>query len=232
MRELFVQNQGVEVHVLLNEVYGSNAILYVPGMFGTAEHCLSEFDALPNVPSIALSIRGRGKSTKITESLDIHEQASDIIAVMDAVTDYDNFIVCGHSFGNLLSVLAAERRPSQVKGLILIDKGLYQSKIQQSWLNYVMSNPPKTSTIEIAHCIFRKSVDTNLWQIFQDLAIPTLVVKGEKPDSHLSEDDWNRFNDFSFAEGLRLKNSGHFPEGEDYNLFISRIRDFRSNLLA
>lgn len=63
MTERFVSNNGIQIHTLNSESSSQFRIVFVPGMFGIADHWREEFKSLSDYSLTAMSVRGRGKST-------------------------------------------------------------------------------------------------------------------------------------------------------------------------
>jgi len=75
---------------------------------------------LDAVDTVAIDLRGRGQSDQPRSGYAIGDHAADVIAVLDAL-DLPRAMVCGHSYGGLLSVYLAARHPQRVERLVVID---------------------------------------------------------------------------------------------------------------
>jgi pimeloyl-ACP methyl ester carboxylesterase len=54
---------------------------------------------------------------------------------------YERAVLVGHSAGAAIAVLAADRHPERVAGLVLVAPAIYQSRPLPSWLTAVLSTP-------------------------------------------------------------------------------------------
>lgn len=230
MKESFVKSDVGNIHTLYQEgSVNKPLLLMIPGMLGVAEHWGDEFKRLNEYPLLAMSVRGRGKSSFDFQSYSFEDQVSDILAVINSRQE-KNLILVAHSFGCLLAVAAATKMKERIIGLILIDKGLSMGKLTDNWLERVRNNPPSTSTFEIAQKIFLDSKAIDLSEDFNSLYIPTLFFKGESVGHVLSEEEAQKLSKLPTTKIIRLKNSGHSPEGEDYEIFISEVHSFVESL--
>ncbi len=81
-------------------------------------------DQLPaDVTLIAPDLRGRGGSNRIPAPYGMGAHADDLAAVLDHL-GIESATVLGHSMGGFVAVVAADRHPSRVDGVVLVDGGL------------------------------------------------------------------------------------------------------------
>jgi len=78
---------------------------------------------LPGVRVVAPDLRGRGLSNELAGPAGMASHATDLLAVLDALS-LDSVPVVGHSMGAFVAVVLAHRHPERVQQLILIDGGL------------------------------------------------------------------------------------------------------------
>lgn len=99
------------------------AILAVHGV--TASHLTWPLIAslLPDAHVIAPDLRGRGRSNELPGPWGMPQHADDLAAVLDAL-GVDSAVVVGHSMGAFASLVLANRHPSKVESLVLVDGGL------------------------------------------------------------------------------------------------------------
>ncbi len=69
---------------------------------------------------ISLDMRGRGESARPAYRYTVEDHAADIIALLDHL-NIDKIILCGHSFGGLLSLFLANTQASRVEKIIVLD---------------------------------------------------------------------------------------------------------------
>lgn len=80
-------------------------------------------EQLPGVRVIAPDLRGRGGSREVQGPAGMAAHADDVVAVLDALGE-DRVPVIGHSMGAFVAVVLADRHPSRVSRLVLVDGGL------------------------------------------------------------------------------------------------------------
>lgn len=78
---------------------------------------------LPGVRVIAPDLRGRGRSNELVGPAGMSAHASDMAAVLDALS-LSSVPVIGHSMGAFVAVVLAHQHPARVSRLVLIDGGL------------------------------------------------------------------------------------------------------------
>jgi pimeloyl-ACP methyl ester carboxylesterase len=149
---------------------------------------------------------------------------SDVVAVVNTLKSKD-VIFLAHSFGCLLAIAAASELKN-IKGLILIDKGVRANKISDKWLAFVQENPPTTSAIDVARKIHESSQAIDLSEMFRNLKLPALFFKGELEGSHLGDAEVSDLLDIPGVSVVSLMHSAHSPSPEDYGLFIDQLKMF------
>lgn len=107
-------------------VWGSQDAPVVLAVHGvTASHRCWPLVArdLPGLRIIAPDLRGRGRSNTLPGPFGMAQHADDLARVLDGF-GVDRALVLGHSMGAFASVVLADRHPSRVSGLVLVDGGL------------------------------------------------------------------------------------------------------------
>ena len=69
---------------------------------------------------LSIDFRGRGLSAKVAFQYNIKEHAEDVIGLLDQL-GIEQIIMCGHSFGGLMSTYLAYHFPSRVSKVIILD---------------------------------------------------------------------------------------------------------------
>src|SRR3712207_4622471 len=93
-------------------------------LHGLTANC-HNFDALiaaglsPQFRVLALDLRGRGESDQPTAGYAMPDHARDVIGVLDAL-DLPRVVLCGHSFGGLLSIYLAAHYPDRVSHIVVL----------------------------------------------------------------------------------------------------------------
>ena len=119
--DCFAQVNNIKLHYLDHPGDGPTLIL-LPGLTANAH----SFDGLiqaglsPRFRVLALDLRGRGLSDKPATGYSMDEHAQDVIALMDSL-DIHQAVICGHSFGGLLTMFIAGHYPERVTKIVMID---------------------------------------------------------------------------------------------------------------
>ncbi len=120
----FAQVNGIRLHYL-DYNGGQPALIFLPGLSANAH----AFDGVmaaglsPQFRVISLDLRGRGLSDKPASGYSMAEHAADVIALLDAL-GIERAVVCGHSFGGLLTIYLASHFPARVAKAVIIDAGV------------------------------------------------------------------------------------------------------------
>lgn len=119
--EYFVPSNDIMLHYLEFADNGP-AMLMMHGLTANAH----AFDGLvaagldQHFHLYSVDLRGRGLSTHPAFHYEIEEHAQDIIGLLDHLK-LDKVILCGHSFGGLLSFYLAAKYPKRVEKLVILD---------------------------------------------------------------------------------------------------------------
>ncbi|HEU4389631.1 MAG TPA: alpha/beta hydrolase [Blastocatellia bacterium] len=121
MVEHFVAVNGIRIHALDHEG-GEPPLVFLPGLSANAR----SFDGLiqaglsPRFRVVAVDLRGRGSSDKPDSGYSMSDHASDVIGLFDSL-GLEQPVVCGHSFGGLLTLFLASQYPNRVSRLVILD---------------------------------------------------------------------------------------------------------------
>ncbi len=103
---------------------GPKCVLAAHGVTANHTSFQAVADQLPaEVTLVAPDLRGRGGSNGIPGPYGMEAHADDLAAVLDHL-GVEAAIVVGHSMGGFVAVVAADRHPSRVNGVVLVDGGL------------------------------------------------------------------------------------------------------------
>jgi len=171
--------------------------------------------------AIALDLRGHGLSDKPEDSpYTVEQHVADLHAALDVLGVREKFILLGHSFGGAVVTQYAATHPDRVEKLVLVaSTGEYRVALGS---RLALSLP--TPLLDFAHAVYlkrwfsptptimkmmyRNAVSQwNGWSMFRSLAMPTLVIRGDR--------DWV-FPTQYFAEVARA-----IPDAEDVNVGAS-----------
>lgn len=100
--------RGTPALVLLHYFGGSGAEwAYVVGKLGRA------------VPTVAIDLRGHGRSDPAPAGYAVDAQADDVAAVIEAL-DLTEYVLVGHSMSGKIALALAARQPAGLRGLVLV----------------------------------------------------------------------------------------------------------------
>ncbi len=96
-------------------------LILLPGLTANAR-CFDGMVAagLNQLHTVALDLRGRGRSDKPDSGYTIADHAADVLGVIDAL-GLDKATLVGHSFGGLVSYYMAAHFPERIERLVVMD---------------------------------------------------------------------------------------------------------------
>jgi pimeloyl-ACP methyl ester carboxylesterase len=117
----FIERDGVRIHYLRHDGPAPPMVL-IHGLTANAR-C---FDSIVRMGltetrgALAVDLRGRGLSDKPPRGYSVAEHAADVIALLDH-HGIDRTVICGHSYGGLVTLYLASEYPDRVERAIVID---------------------------------------------------------------------------------------------------------------
>ena len=100
---------------------GGPALVFIHGYSCTAEDWRLQVKDLAAVTTcISLDLRGHGRSAPANTRLTMATFATDVIALLDALS-IETAVLVGHSMGTRIALEAALLAPARVSGLVLVD---------------------------------------------------------------------------------------------------------------
>lgn len=117
----FIERDGLRLHYLRYDGPAPPMVL-LHGLTANANY----FDSLIQARLtetrgvLALDLRGRGLSDKPSTGYSMAEHAADVIALLDH-HGIERTVICGHSYGGLLTVYLASEYPDRVTRPIILD---------------------------------------------------------------------------------------------------------------
>ena len=172
----------------------ARTMVFVHGFGGNATHWrnqLKQFSDDSRV--IALDLRGHGLSDKPHSQYTIAEHLADIDAALRVLGVTDKFVLLGHSFGGAIVAEYAAAHPERVEKLVLIATageyhlefgGRAALKLPTTLLNFVHAVYAKKFISAPAWVMKTMHHNTvapwNGWSLFRSLAVPTLVIRGNR----------------------------------------------------
>jgi pimeloyl-ACP methyl ester carboxylesterase len=108
---------GVELYV--QELGEGRPFVMLPGTWGSTDSWDTQVGAFaPTHRTIAIDLRGQGKSDKPIGAYPLSQHVSDIVAVLDKL-DLNDAVIMGWSLGGAVAFGVAAARPERVSQLIL-----------------------------------------------------------------------------------------------------------------
>lgn len=117
----FIERDGVRIHYLRHDGPDPPLIL-LHGLTANARY----FDGFVRAGltdfrgALAVDMRGRGLSDQPVSGYTMADHAADVIALLDHA-GIERAVLCGHSYGALLTLYLANERPERVDRAILLD---------------------------------------------------------------------------------------------------------------
>src|SRR5215216_65999 len=117
----FAQVNNIQLHYL-DYAGGEPVLVLLPGLTANAH----AFDGLiqaglnNSFRVLALDLRGRGLSDKPAAGYSMQDHAADVISLLDSL-GIERVVMCGHSFGGLLTLYLASNYPERISKLVIID---------------------------------------------------------------------------------------------------------------
>ncbi len=229
IQDVFVNNQGVKLHYLRS--YGDELmpLIYISGSLGNAEHFKDEMVRLAPRPTVALSLRGLGKSDAPERGYRFEDLVSDVVTVIKAVK-LEPFFLMAFSRGVPLALRYAASFPDTLKGLVLLDYPARYRNIPESWAMTAKAWAEKASLDIPGHVIEqmqRESAHVSLWEELPKITCPTLIVRGAQADAQLKPEDAAHYLELlPNAREVVFEKSGHEVFKPDYERFMTTIEAF------
>jgi lipase len=114
---------GGRLHAVRRGVADAAPVLLIHGVTASEESLRGVCEALPELTTIAVDLRGRGASAQLPGPYGMARHADDLVALLDA-EKLDRVVVTGHSMGAFVALVLAHRHPDRVSRLVLVDGGL------------------------------------------------------------------------------------------------------------
>lgn len=120
---LEIQGMEINLHLLTKGNSAGIPLVFLPGISSYSRSFAPMLELMPDVwYSLALDIRGRGKSSWPKRGYRLDDYAGDLLNVVNALIDnpVSPFLV-GHSMGARIAAAFASRYSSLLSGMVLID---------------------------------------------------------------------------------------------------------------
>lgn len=188
--EGWANNDGTRLHFLDNVQMaqsGLTPILIVPGFLLPAEIYSMDLIQLAPRRCVVLSIRGRGRSDKPKAGYSYHDQLKDVVTVVDNLGS-DRLFIVGYSTGAVFALGYAVSNPHRVAGVVVGDYPARYPKIQESWVQDVLSTKKEEVDANVVVSLQRDSGEVSLWDQLKSLECPVLILRGRAKGGFLTDE--------------------------------------------
>jgi pimeloyl-ACP methyl ester carboxylesterase len=227
-------------------------ILLTHGFAATSRMWRGQTEAFsPRHQVITWDMRGHGRSDSPDDeaAYSVEETLADMAILLD-VLDHERAIIGGHSLGGYMSMAFAMRHPERVRALLLIDTGPgYKSNApREEWnemarglarrlerdglehltnLNNEMDSSEHRSASGLAMAARGMLVqrDSSVIDSLPAIAVPTLVIVGEKDRAYLAASDYMA-KKIPDATQVVIPNAGHAVNHHQPDRFNQALGSF------
>jgi pimeloyl-ACP methyl ester carboxylesterase len=235
------------------EASGSGTpVLLTHGFAGTSSMWRGQAEAFRDRHEIITwDMRGHGRSASPPDqaAYSVEETVGDMAALLDAL-GHDRAIIGGHSLGGYMSLAFYIKYPERVRGLLMIDTGPgYKSDAPRKEWNEMASglghrlerdgleiltklssemDPSEHGSVHglaKAACGMLIQHDSAVIDSLPDIAVPTLVIVGEKDRSYLAASDYMA-RKIPGAEQAVIPNAGHAVNIHQPEAFNVEVGEF------
>jgi len=224
----FAKNDRVRLHYLDSggAVSVGLPMVLVPGLRGSAEDFLPTMAGLAPRRSIALSLRGRGRSETPDLGYSFDDHVDDIAALVGEA-HLIRFSLMAHSIGVAYAIGYAHRFPHRVAGLILAGYPAHYPKLTADWALRVIEQYPGEMRVQALLGVQDDSSDLPLWDRLSELTCPILVLRGGKSTSRLKEAAAEQYAEaVPHARIVTFPDSGHRLWRPDFDRYLTTIQTF------
>ncbi|MBO1001330.1 alpha/beta fold hydrolase [Pseudogracilibacillus auburnensis] len=227
--DCYAKKDEVTIHYLdsTNDDPNLTPFVYIPGALGFAEQFQEEMKYFSPRRSIALSLRGMGKSDAPQTGYTLEEHVSDIQSVVEK-SNVKDYCMMAYSMGVPYALSFVVRNSEQIKGLIICDYPAKYPSIPQTWVDGIISKGILgTERSHVIQEIQRDSVETYLWKELSSLLCPVLILKGGTEHALLQMEDVEQYkHHLKNVSVVEFSDSGHELWVPDYDRFIHTIKEF------
>ncbi len=233
IREGWADNKGVAIHFI--DSYEDNdthiPLFICPGLSESAEDYNNLQGLLAPRRCIAMSFRGRGRSDCPEQGYSLEDHAGDIEAVINHLK-LKEFFLLGYSRGASYTIDYAIRNNRLIRGLIIAEYPALHKKMYDGWAEELLRTYPDTRLkYKAAIGIERESRDVDFSNLLYKLDCPTLIMRGMKDSSLLSEEAAEIYlKCISKCRIETFENAGHDIQTDDFESYIKSIKGFIDGL--
>lgn len=232
--EGWVENQDVRIHYI--DSYPENSkgipIVFIPGLSESAEDYLNLMSFLSTRRCVAITFRGRGKSSSPETGYSLNDHVNDIEAVVNHI-GLKLFFLMGYSRGVSYAIAYGLRHLQFLAGLIIGDYPAQHTLLPPEWTEWFLSTSwrgKKISERMKPHAVValqKESEQILFWDNLSSINCPVLILRGGQEDSLLVEEQAEKYlRNLQNAKVEVFKESGHDLQYPDYDRFVKTINNF------
>jgi len=233
IRERWIDSGGIRLHCLENVPPKATArvpLLIIPGAFGMAEDYIEEMTRLASRPSLAVSLRGRGRSDVPERGFRLADHVSDITATV-AQCGFERPALMGYAMGAAYAIAYAVEVPDTIAALIIGDYPARYRALSAKWIDGALESMGERARPEVARGLQRESAQVSLWEQLGSIRCPIAIVRGAKPGSMVTAEVAAKYLEYvPGAEFLTLERNGHELWKPDFESYIGAIGGFLSRI--
>ena len=238
-RQNFVNNKGVNIHYIDNDVKNINAttLLICPGLSESAEDYINLMSRVKNRRCVALSFRGRGKSDAPKNGYTLENHIDDIQSIVKEL-ELGEFCIMGVSRGVSYELGYAVSNPQFLKGMIIGEYPAIHKRMPNGWAKESMDFYEKycdsiSITYEVLKCIEDDSKEVSFIKKLNSIVCPSLVLKGELEDTLVSSGDIVDYVENLGNKSIRVETfdkAGHDIQAGDFEGLVKIINEFMESI--
>ncbi len=226
-----VINENIEIQYIkgLTEASNSTPLIIIPGLTEGAEDYIDIMEEI-NHDYIAISLRGRGKSTSPLTGYSLEDHVGDIEAVIKK-ENIDECILYGFSRGTSYMLGYALRFPNKVKGIVIGDYPAVHTKLPEKWVEWFAGLPPwrGKATLErmskhALEGIQKESTEKEFWTELKAFNCPILIIGGKKAGAVLTDEMISLYKES--IENCEVE----LFEDSDHNLYAPNAEKFAETI--
>ena len=188
-----ISNGSLSLQVLssISDRSNATAIAIVPGLAETAEDWRTLIGSLAPLAAAALTLRGRGTSSRPVTGLSLADHCSDIAAFVEHLPA-KTVVLVAFSRSVAYALEYAIGQPSKLAGLVLLDypprhtalpPGWAEAFAQSAWRGRRADDVINSFTLK---AIESEAVAKDFKPLLSSILVPTLVVRGVQSGAALS----------------------------------------------
>jgi pimeloyl-ACP methyl ester carboxylesterase len=232
--EYQIQNGGITLHVVGNPGAGRGpvAVAIVPGLSESADDWRGLIEYLSPIPSAAVTLRGRGKSTSPATGYSLADQSSDVASLVEHLPEH-RIVLVAFSRSVAYALDYATRQPRKMARLVLLDYPPRHSSLRQGWAQAFAESEWRgrsAGTIvspQALAAIERESDAKDFAAYLPSIQVPTLVIRAGAAGGALSKADASLYTaSLPYCTLVELERSPHALWLPDASALYEHIAKF------